>query len=71
MGTVKGTVHAGAKGNREAIVAALNLSPTQLRIADVITRSPDEDDTLHGEAPEIAYIKDNRIFIEEILQKRK
>ena len=71
MGTVKGTVHAGAKGNRDAIVAALNLSPTQLRIADVITRSPDEEDTLHGAAPEIAYIKDNRIFIEEILQKRK
>ncbi len=71
MGSVKGTVHAGAKGNREAIVAALNLSPTQLRIADVITRSPDEDDTLHGAAPEIAYIKNDHIFIEEILQKRK
>ncbi len=71
MGSVKGLVHAGAKGNREAVVAALNLSPTQLRIADVITRSPDEDDTLHGAAPEIAYIKNNHIFIEEILQKRK
>lgn len=71
MGTVKGTVHAGARGNREAVVAALNLSPTQLRIADVITRSPDEDDTVHGTTPEIAYIKENKIFIEEILQKRK
>ncbi len=70
MGTVKGTVHAGAKGNREAIVTAFNLSPTQLRIADVITRSPD-DDEIHGLAPEIAYIKDDRIFIEEFLQKRK
>lgn len=71
MGTVKGTVHAGAKGNREAVVAALNLLPTQLRIADVITRSPDEAETIHGMTPEIAYIKDDRIFIEEILQKRK
>jgi len=71
MGTVKGTVHAGAKGNREAIVAALNLLPTQLRIADVITRSPDEAETLHGMTPEIAYIKEDRIYIEEILQKRK
>ena len=71
MGSVKGTVHAGAKGNREAVVAALNLSPTQLRIADVITRSPDEDETLHGVAPEIAYIKNHQIYIEEILQKRK
>lgn len=70
MGTVKGTVHAGAKGNRDAVVTALNLSPTQLRIADVITRSPDDDEA-HGLAPEIAYIKDNKIFIEEFLQKRK
>ncbi len=70
MGTVKGTVHAGAKGNRDAVVTALNLSPTQLRIADVITRSPDGDEN-HGLVPQIAYIKDNGIFIEEILQKRK
>ena len=70
MGSVKGTVHAGAKGNREAIVAALNLSPIQLRIADVISRSPDDDEN-HGVVPEIAYIKDDKIFIEEFLQKRK
>lgn len=70
MGNVKGTVHAGAKGNREAVVAGLNLSPTQLRIADIITRSPDGD-VNRGLTPEIAYIKDDRIFIEDFLQKRK
>lgn len=70
MGSVKGTVHAGAKGNREAIVAAINLSPIQLRIADVISRSPDDDEN-HGVVPEIAYIKEDKIFIEEFLQKRK
>ncbi|MBE7023599.1 MAG: septum site-determining protein MinC [Clostridia bacterium] len=70
MGTVKGRVHAGAKGNRSAIVCALNLSPIQLRIADLITRSPDEDEN-HVIVPQIAYIKDDIIFIEEFLQKRK
>ena len=70
MGTVKGTVHAGAKGNREAIVAALNLSPIQLRIANVISRSPDYD-VERGLVPEIAYIRDDKIFIEDFLQKRK
>ena len=70
MGTVKGTVHAGAKGNREAIVVALNLSPIQLRIANVISRSPDYD-VEHGLVPEIAYIRDDKIFIEDFLQKRK
>lgn len=71
MGTVKGTVHAGVMGNRSAVVAAINLSPTQLRIADIIACSPDEDEGLHGLAPELAYVKDGNIFIEEILQKRK
>lgn len=69
MGNVKGTVHAGAKGNREAVVVGLNLSPTQLRIADIITRSPDGD-VKRKLNPEIAYIKDNGIIIEDFLQKK-
>ncbi len=70
MGALKGTVHAGAKGNRDAIVVALNLSPIQLRIANVISRSPDVA-TEHGIIPEIAYVREDKIFIEDFLQKRK
>lgn len=33
-GRLRGTVHAGYKGNREAVVCALDFSPMQLRIAD-------------------------------------
>jgi septum site-determining protein MinC len=29
-------VHAGAKGNRSAVICALDLSPMQLRIADEV-----------------------------------
>lgn len=70
MGTIKGIVHAGSKGDRDAVVVALNLSPTQLRIADIITRAPD-DDSKTDLNPEVAYIKDGQIFIEEFLQKKK
>lgn len=70
MGTVKGIVHAGAKGDRNAIVVALNLSPTQLRIADKITRFPDDYQKDYLE-PEMAYIENDKIFIEEFLQKKK
>ena len=70
MGSVKCIVHAGAEGNREAVVVALNLVPTQLRIADIITRAPDEN-VKANYIPEVAYIRDNRIFIEVFLQKRK
>jgi septum site-determining protein MinC len=36
-GRLRGMVHAGAKGNRQAVICALDLSPTQLRIADEVS----------------------------------
>jgi len=33
-GRLRGMVHAGSKGNREAVICALDFSPMQLRIAD-------------------------------------
>lgn len=36
-GRVRGMIHAGSKGNRNAIICALDLSPTQLRIADEVS----------------------------------
>ena len=71
MGSLRGIVHAGADGNKEAVVAALNLQPTQLRIADVITRSPD---TKGGKAtmnPEMAFVKDDMVYIENFLPQHK
>lgn len=68
LGTLRGIVHAGATGNREAVVVAFNLRPTQLRIADIITRPPEEFVT-KAAMPEIAYIKDDIIVIEYYLPK--
>lgn len=63
-GVIKGTVHAGAKGNRNAIVSAQGIYPTQLRIADLITVSPNEK--MHKLSHfETAYIKENNIYISE------
>ena len=64
MGMIKGTVHAGAKGNRNAIVSANGIYPTQLRIADLITVSPNEAGSEHTSGFETAYIKENNIYIE-------
>jgi len=65
MGSLRGLVHAGATGNRNAVVVAFRLQPLQLRIADVITRAPDEK--TEPKVPEIAYIKDGQIFIDSYL----
>jgi septum site-determining protein MinC len=53
-GTLRGTAHAGAEGNQDAIIMILKLSASQLRIADLVARvSPEAAD--QGE-PEVAYI---------------
>jgi septum site-determining protein MinC len=72
MGSLRGMVHAGADGNKEAIVVAFNLQPMQLRIADVITRSPDEKELKNTFTfiPELAYVKDDIVYIERYLPQR-
>lgn len=39
LGKLRGFAHAGAKGNRSAFIAANEISPTQLRIADIIMKN--------------------------------
>src|SRR5699024_11109853 len=41
LGTLRGIAHAGCNGNKNAVVAAYNLQPTQLRITNIIARRPD------------------------------
>jgi septum site-determining protein MinC len=62
-GRLQGTVHAGAMGNSQAIVCALELNPLQLRIGDLIAR-PGEADRLRKPIPEVAYVRDNLIVVE-------
>nr|WP_306798672.1 septum site-determining protein MinC [Oceanobacillus saliphilus] len=41
MGNLYGIAHAGSEGDRDAFIAASYMKPTQLRIADYISRAPD------------------------------
>ncbi len=70
MGSLRGMVHAGADGNKDAVVVAFSLYPMQLRIADVITRSPDEKESKGAMVPELAFVKDNLVYIEKFLPQR-
>ena len=58
-GRVRGLVHAGALGDHEAVVCALDLAPTQLRIAGTIARSPEERQ--RKPVPEMAVVRDGQI----------
>jgi septum site-determining protein MinC len=60
-GRVRGVVHAGAQGNRNAVVCALDLSPTQLRIAGEIAVAPERRSKPQ---PETVRIKDGQLQAE-------
>ena len=60
-GRMRGVVHAGAEGDESAKVCALDLSPTQLRIAGHIATTPQR----RGKPqPEIARLRDGRVVAE-------
>jgi len=54
-GRLRGVVHAGALGDDTAVVCALQLHPTQLRIGNHIARAPD-DRRKRAAVPEIAFV---------------
>jgi len=60
-GRLRGMVHAGALGDEDAVVCALDLAPTQLRISGQIATTPQH----RGKPqPELARIKDGRVVAE-------
>ncbi|MBN1979013.1 MAG: septum site-determining protein MinC [Anaerolineae bacterium] len=59
-GRVRGVVHAGALGDEDAVICALDLAPTQLRIAGHIARSP--EDKRRKPVPEMASVHDGQII---------
>ena len=63
-GTCRGLVHAGAYGNIEATITANRLLASQIRIASLIARAPDNLD--QPEYAEIACIKDGNVIIETV-----
>ncbi len=60
-GRLRGIAHAGAGGNRHCLIMALQMEPTQLRIADAVARAPEK--SLTQFYPEVAYIAPEGIRI--------
>lgn len=60
-GRLRGITHAGASGNEQSQIMALQMEPTQLRIADWVARAPESPpDQFY---PEVAYIASDGIQI--------
>lgn len=61
-GHLRGVVHAGAMGDNAAVICALDLQPTQLRISGLISVSP--KGRRRKPRPERAFIEDGQIRAE-------
>ncbi|MFN6527893.1 septum site-determining protein MinC [Nostoc sp. ChiSLP03a] len=60
-GRLRGIAHAGAGGNSECLIMALQMEPTQLRIADAVARAPEKPPMQFY--PEVAHITPQGIRI--------
>lgn len=75
LGSLKGNIFAGVDGNENAFVVALEMSPMQIKIGDIIARSSDSGNkVIKGRnkvkvvEPKIAYVYDQNIYIEDLEQ---
>lgn len=66
LGSLKGNAFAGATGNTNSFVVALDMSPTQIRIADTIARAPDKPVKDEVKEAKIAFLEDGNIYIEPL-----
>lgn len=65
VGALRGMAHAGFDGNESSIIAASYLAPTQLRIAEVVSRPPDEWENRET-SMEFAFLQEGTMQIDKI-----
>ena len=62
VGTLRGLAHAGAKGNKEAIISASALDAVQLRISNIVKEIDKDDEEIYKNA--YIYVEEDQIIIE-------
>lgn len=62
LGALRGLAHAGAKGNKQAIISAGNLDTVQLRIANIVREIDRDEEPMHKQA--YVFVNEDKIVIE-------
>ena len=62
LGALRGLAHAGAKGNKNAIIAAGLVDTVQMRIADIVKEIDRDEEPLHKQS--YCYVEDDKIIID-------
>ena len=61
LGIIRGLAHAGAKGNKKAIIAANRIETPQIRIANIVKEVEKEElDEIH----QYGYVEEDKIILE-------
>lgn len=66
LGSLRGMAHAGINGKEQSIIASSYMKPTQLRIAGIISRPPDEWG-IEEAFMEFAYLSDGQMKIDKVV----
>ncbi len=68
LGSLKGNAYAGANGNEDAFVVALEMAPIQIRIGDTIARCVDSNGRQKPLSKDtmIAFVEDGNIYTEKL-----
>ncbi len=66
FGRLRGIAHAGVRGDRHAVIAAVEFEPMQLRIADIVSRAPAVDGHPLHTTMEFAYLSDEGMAVDKI-----
>lgn len=61
LGALRGLAHAGAKGNKQAIIAAGLIDTVQIRIANIVKEIDRDDEAMHKQAY-VSVIDDNIVI---------
>ena len=61
LGNLRGLAHAGAKGNKKAIIAAGLLDTVQIRISNIVKEIDRDEEPLHKQA--YVYVHEDKIII--------
>ena len=64
LGKLAGTVYAGASGNRDSVIAAMEMMPMQLRICEVSVKHGREKSRKIGHGPMVARLEGEEISIQ-------
>ena len=62
IGNLRGLAHAGAKGNKDAVIAAGTLDVVQLRISNIVKEIDREEEGVRNHA--FVYVDEDKIIIE-------